>query len=600
LTEYHLSQDKVEGRLESTVWHKKDDMSVRDFGHTARQLIGSYTSSSAVPKEEGTEAIMKAFFADLPHTSSLQYTLVEELVLNPEKDPSSYKEAVSRPDAEKWKGAIFTELDNLKRNGVFVEVRRPQNLEKLIGCRYVFKTKMKNGRVDKYKARMVAKGYSQVRERDYNETFAPVARMNSLRIFLKLSVCKGHVRRSIDFTAAFLQAILPEDLYIETPEGMQCREGYVLKLMKSIYGLKQAGRYWYVLLKIYLVEQEGYACCGSDHCIFTNPDLSVLILIYVDDVIISGASEKLIDELVLKLRAKFEIGEEGPVDFFLGMSLEDTGREVSINQTHYIQKIIDRYGYGDLSEVDTPMAEGLSLTKNPDDQLYEDFDIRSKIGSLMFAMVCTRPDICYAVSYLARFTTHPSREVCTAVSRVFRYLKGTLHYGISFGYEAKPNLTVYCDSDFAGDVTDYKSTTGVMVLVGSTITNWYCSKQTITAQSSTDAEIIAMNFATKEIIWMRGLLQELGVDMSLPTRLLCDNQSAIKLAHNPVFHKRTKHIMLKFALLVEHMKLDNLILEFVKSAENLADMFTKSQKGTHFSSNLLKLNLDLKRKFQSK
>ena len=204
---------------------------------------------------------------------------------------------------------------------------------------------MKNGRVDKYKARMVAKGYSQVRVRDYNETFAPLARMNSLRIFLKLSVCKGHVRRSIDFTAANLQAVLPE---VETPEGMQCREGHVLKLMKSIYGLKLAGRYWYILLKSYLVEQEGYACCGSDNCIFTNPDLSVLILIYVDDVIISGASEKLIDELVLKLRVKFEIGEEGPVDFFLGISLEDTGREVSINQTHYIQKIIDRYGYGDL------------------------------------------------------------------------------------------------------------------------------------------------------------------------------------------------------------------------------------------------------------
>jgi len=415
LTEYHLSQDKVEGRLESTVWHYKDDMSVRDFGHTARQLIGSYTSSSAVPKEEGTEAIMKAFFADLPHTSSLQYTLVEELVVNPEKDPSSYKEAVSRPDAEKWKGAIFTELDNLKRNGVFVEVRRPQNLGKLIGCRYVFKIKMKNGRVDKYKARLVAKDYSRVRERDYNETFVPAARMNSPRIFLKLSETKGHVRRSFDFTAAFLQAVLPEDLHLETPEGMTCREGHVLKLLKSVYGRKLAGRYWYVLLKSFLTEEEKYTCCGSDHCIFTSPDLSVLVLIYVDNVIISGALDKLIDDLIRRLRAKFEIGEEGPVDYFLGMSVDDTGKEVRLSQSHYVQRIIDsRCGYSDLSEVDTPMAEGLSITKDPDDELFEDFDIRSKIGSLMFAMVCTRPDICYAVSYLARFTTHPSRAVCNA------------------------------------------------------------------------------------------------------------------------------------------------------------------------------------------
>jgi len=576
-------------------------MSVDDFEHVApKELIGSCTSSSTVPKEEGTAALRALFSDYLPCSSSLQYTLVEELALNPEKDPSSYKEAVSRPDAEKWREAISTELDNLKRNSVFVEVRRPANLTKLIGCRYVFKTKMKNGRVDKYKARMVAKGYSQVRERDYNETFAPVARMNSLRIFLKLSVTKGHVRRSIDFTAAFLQAVLPEDLYLETPEGMTCREGHVLKLLKSVYGLKQAGRYWYVLLKSFLTEEEKYTCCASDHCIFTSPDLSVLILVYVDDVIISGASDKLIDDLIRRLRAKFEIGEEGPVDYFLGMSVDDTGKEVRLSQSHYVQKIIDRCGYSDLSEVDTPMAEGLSITKDPDDELFEDFDIRSKIGSLMFAMVCTRPDICYAVSYLARFTTHPSRAVCSAVSRVFRYLKGTIHYGITLGHEAKAELTVYCDSDFAGDTTDYKSTSGVMVLIGSTITNWYCSKQTITAQSSTDAEIIAMNFATKEIIWMRGLLTELGVDMSLPTKLFCDNQSAIKLAHNPVFHKRTKHIMLKFALLVEQMKLDNLILEFVKSAENLADMFTKAQKSSHFLSNLRRLEMEPKSKNHSK
>ena len=582
---------------ESPVRLNKDGMSVPGYKHVEEGLIRSYTSSSTILKEEGYQAELKALFTDnLPSSSCLQYTLVEELALNAEKDPSSYKEAISRPDSEKWREAISTELENLKRNNVFVEVQRPPNLSKLIGCRYVFKTKVKNGKIDKYKARMVAKGYSQVREKDYNETFAPVARMNSLRIFLKLSVCKKHKRRSIDFTAAFLQAVLPEDLYIETPEGMQCREGHVLKLLKSIYGLKQAGRYWYVLLRTFLIEEEKFVCCASDHCLFTSPDLSLLILIYVDDVIISGVSEKLVADIILKLRGKFEIGEEGPVDYFLGMSVEDTGAEVRLCQSHYVQKIIDRYGYGDLSEVETPMAEGLTLTKDPNDVLFEDFDIRSKVGSLMFAMVCTRPDICYAVSYLARFAIHPSKEVCNAVSRVFRYLKGTMHNGITMGYDNNPDLVVYSDSDFAGDITDYKSTTGVMVLIGNTITNWYCSKQTITAQSSTDAEIIAMNFATKEIIWMRGLLQELGLDMSLPTRLLCDNMSAIKLAHNPVFHKRTKHIMLKFALLVEQMKLDNLILEFVRSAENLADMFTKAQKSSHFLANLLRLKMESKTK----
>ena len=179
----------------------------------------------------------------------LQHTLVEELALDSEADPSPYKEATSRLDKGQWQQAIATELENLRRNNVFVEVKRPHDLGKLVGCRYIFKTiiKMKNGKVDKHKARLVAKGYSQIPVRDYNETFAPVARMNSLRIFLMMSVVKGHIRRGIDFTAAFLQAFLPELIYLETPEGMTCREGYVLKLLKNIYGLKQAGRYLYVL-----------------------------------------------------------------------------------------------------------------------------------------------------------------------------------------------------------------------------------------------------------------------------------------------------------------------------------------------------------------
>ena len=523
-------------------------------------------------------------------STSFQYTLIEELVLESDKDPSSYKEAISRVDGNKWKKAITTELENLRRNNVFVEVKKPSSLGKLVGCRYVFKTKMKNGKIDKYKARLVAKGYSQIPERDYNETFAPVARMNSLRIFLKMSVVKGHVRRGIDFTAAFLQASLPEEIYLETPEGMTCREGYVLKLLKSIYGLKQAGRYWYVLLRSFLTEQESFKCCRSDHCIFANEDYSIIILIYVDDVIISGINAAVINSLIAKLRLRFEIGDEGALDFFLGMSVDDTsGIDVKLSQFHYLEKIVAKFGYNGLPEVATPMVEGLALVKNPDDFLYEDFDIRSKIGSLMYAMVCTRPDICYAVSYLARFTEHPSKEVCVAVSRVFRYLDATKHFKLVINRESPADLLLYCDSDFAGDITDYKSTTGVLVLIGSTPVGWYCSKQTITAQSSTDAEIIAMNHAAKEIIWMRGLLDELGMDITLPTRLLCDNQSAIKLAHNPVFHKRTKHIMLKFALLVELLLEDKVILEFTKSADNLADIMTKAQKEVHFLKNVLKL-----------
>jgi hypothetical protein len=222
------------------------------------------------------------------------------------------------------------------------------------------------------------------------------------------------------------------------------------------------------------------------------------------------------------------------------------------------------------------MIERYAIVRSPEDKLFTEFDMKSKIGSLMFAAVCTRPDIAFAVSYLARFTNHPSQLVCQAIIRVFAYLKGTKGMCITFVREDGISPIVYCDSDYAGDVNDCKSTSGILVMIGSSPVSWYSSKQTITAQSTTDAEIVGMNQAAKEIIWLRNLFREMHLDLFLPTKLKCDNTSSMKLAFNPVFHKRTKHIMVKFQYLVEQLKANEITLEYVKSALNLADFFTKS------------------------
>jgi hypothetical protein len=237
------------------------------------------------------------------------------------------------------------------------------------------------------------------------------------------------------------------------------------------------------------------------------------------------------------------------------------------------------------------MIEKYQIDKDPDDEFYEDFDLRSKIGSLMFASVCTRPDISFAVGYLARFTNHPSKQVCNAITRIFQYLKGTSSLGIMIKAEDGARPVVYCDADFAGDTIDYKSTSGVLAMIGSTPVCWYSSKQTTTAQSTTDSEIISMNTATKEIIWIRNLIREIGLSIVQPTKLLCDSKSAIMLAHNPVFHKRTKHIMVKFQFLIETLKADEAILEHVKSALNLADGLTKALGITHFRTHRDLINL---------
>jgi hypothetical protein len=214
------------------------------------------------------------------------------------------------------------------------------------------------------------------------------------------------------------------------------------------------------------------------------------------------------------------------------MAINDKGTSIKLSQRDYVDKMLTKYLYEELSTEETPMIEKYQIDKDPEDEFFfHEFDIRSKIGSLMFASVCTRPDITFAVSYLARFMNHPSRQVCIAITRVFRYLKGTADLGITIKKEDGARPLVYCDADYAGDTTDYKSTSGVLVMIGTTPVCWYSSKQTSTAQSTTDAEIVSMNLVTKKIVWIRILLKEMGITIAQTTRLLCDNQSANMLAH---------------------------------------------------------------------
>jgi hypothetical protein len=406
--------------------------------------------------------------------------------------------------------------------------------------------------------------------------------MNTFRFFLVISVSRGHVRIQIDFIAAFLYAPIAEDIYIQTPEGWDVAPGNVLKLKKALYGLKQAGRSWYQVLKDYLTREEGFSMCLSDHCVFTKDGGHIMLLLYVDDLIISSLDPLVGEKLLARIKAKFEIGEEGKLDWYIGMAVKDDGVSVRLSQSNYVVKAIEKYGYDKKKTAESPMKDLYAIEKKPDDELFEDENIRSKIGTLMFTAVCVRPDIAFAVNYLARFTTHPSAEVCKAIDRVFHYLNGTPEYGISITKGKDLELVVYSDSDLAGGGNDMKSVSGVVVYLGGNLIGWYSTKQSTIAQSSCESEILAMNFAAKEVVWLRGFLDEMDIKQTTPTRLLGDNQSAINLTYNPVFHKRTKHIMIKIKFLIECVQSDLLILEFVRTHLNYADCMTKMQKLAHF------------------
>jgi hypothetical protein len=530
---------------------------------------------------------------DLPRIDGIDYQNVLYYLSENVIDPKSYGEAIGSPDEEAWRAAIATEIDNLRRRGVAIEVKRPDKLGRLLGTKYVFKTKFKHGKVDKRKARIVVKGYRQIKDVDYSETFVPVARMNTFRFFLVISVHRGHVRIQIDFVAAFLYAPVVEEIYIETPEGWSIKEGNVLKLDKALYGLKQAGRNWYQVLKEYLTNDEGFKMCISDNCVFIKDDGKVMLLIYVDDMIISSLNPADGADLLARIKSKFEIGEEGKLDWYIGMAVDDRGDSIKLSQAHYVIKAVEKYNYDVKVVAESPMKESYAIEKKPDDELYLEEDIRSKIGTLMYNTVCVRPDIMFAVNYLARFTVHPSAEVCRAVDRVFAYLNGTPDYGITITRGKDLELIVYTDADLAGGGNDMKSVTGVVVYLGGNLICWYSSKQSTIAQSSCESEILAMNFAAKEIVWLRGFLEEMHVKQDKPTRLLGDNQSAINLAYNPVFHKRTKHVMIKISYLLECVQNDLIILEFVRTHLNFADVMTKMQKLAHFKIALDTLRIKL-------
>jgi hypothetical protein len=394
---------------------------------------------------------------------------------------------------------------------------------------------------------------------------------------------------SIDFTAAYLYGQLNEELYIEAPDGWECAPGNILKAERALYGTKQAGRSWYQLLKDYLLKFCNLIMCLSDNCIFYSKDYNLILLIYVDDAIISYKSQANYDDLMTKLKRDFEIGEEGPLVWNLGVKFRDNGNNIFLDQSDYVKKLMVKYNIE--GTANTPMIANLAIAKDKEDVLDTNFNTNGKIGSLMYAAVSTRPDIMYAVSYIARFTNHPSKAVCNAITRIFQYLNGNPDLGLNIT-KGHMNYYMHTDADLGGDINDGKSTSGGCEFIDGNIINWWSTKQTLmTAQSSCDSEVIAINHGCKNLIWTRGLLNELGYKLEYPTILYSDNESAIKLVYNPVFHKRTKHLRLKLGLINDAIEQEIGRVIYIKTLDNNADIMTKPQDLKRFSSNRNNLNM---------
>lgn len=484
--------------------------------------------------------------------------------------PRTYNEALLSPQKHEWRQAIKEELAAHKENNTWSVTERSD--KRTLTTKWVFAIKKNENNETCYKARLCARGFEQIRDVDYQEIFSPTTRYDSIRIVLCIAAKYKLEIQQFDVKTAFLNGYLEEDIFIEVPEGVNLNKNFVLKLNKSLYGLKQASRCWNKRFSNFLIKY-GFVQSQADSCIFIGifNKIRVLLIIFVDDALVISASKLLIQEIIEYLKQAFKIKMLN-LKYFVGMEIQRINDYIYIHQKEYIEQIVKKFCMSDANPVSTPADVNVIITKNVDENTIN-FPYREAIGSLLFLCSVSRPDICYAVNVLSRYVNNPGQLHVNALKRIIRYLIGTKDLCIKYG--ERNDLMGYSDSDFANDVDTRKSTTGYIFIMNGGPITWSSQKQKTVALSTTEAEFVAACDATKEILWLQQLMIDLGEDSKCVT-LLVDNQSAIKLINNPVYHKRTKHIDVKYNFIREKAESGLIKVNYVPSKSQFADILTKT------------------------
>lgn len=477
---------------------------------------------------------------------------------------------------ENWVNAMHEELENFERNKVWSLVEPPLGFN-VIGTKWVFKNKLgEDGSIVRNKARLVAQGFTQVEGLDFEETFAPVARLEAIRILLAFAASKGFKLFQMDVKSAFLNGVIEEEVYVKQPPGFENPKfpNHVFKLDKALYGLKQAPRAWYERLKTFLL-QNGFEMGAVDKTLFTlHSGIDFLLVqIYVDDIIFGGSSHALVAQFSDVMSREFEMSMMGELTFFLGLQIKQTKEGIFVHQTKYSKELLKKFDMADCKPIATPMATTSSLGPDEDGEEVDQREYRSMIGSLLY-LTASRPDIHFSVCLCARFQASPRTSHRQAVKRIFRYIKSTLEYGIWYSCSSALSVRAFSDADFAGCKIDRKSTSGTCHFLGTSLVSWSSRKQSSVAQSTAEAEYVAAASACSQVLWMISTLKDYGLSFS-GVPLLCDNTSAINIAKNPVQHSRTKHIEIRYHFLRDNVEKGTIVLEFVESEKQLADIFTK-------------------------
>jgi hypothetical protein len=422
-----------------------------------------------------------------------------------EVEPTCFEQAVANP---KWDNAMDEEMVALDANATWELVALPKD-KKAIGCKWVYKVKRNgDGSMNRYKARLVAKGYAQTYGIDYEETYSTVAKMTTVRAIIAMGAIKGWSLREMDVKNAFLHGDLQEEVYMEQPPGYvnQTHPNLVCRLKKALYGLKQAPRAWLDKIGQYLVTS-GFQTSNADFSLYVKKTDHgiVVIVIYVDDLIITGDNDADIFDLKKLLKQKFEMKDLGELRYFLCIKVIKSPKGIWLLRRQYALNKLSEYGMTGCKPISIPLEQNVKLNADEGDLVEDTTMYKRIVGSLIY-MTITRPDLSYVVGVVSQFMQTPRKPHLDAMKCILRYIKHTLQCGIF--YEAKSQLQVYgyTDVDWAGNVSHRRSTSGFMFSFGSGAVSWSSKKQPTVALSSTEAEYRSVAIATCEVVWLQKLL----------------------------------------------------------------------------------------------
>ena len=552
-------------------------------------------------EDDNNEKIVAAYVYPEEEKPLLEQKL---LVSDMPPPPKSMREALSRPDAERWQKANNKEKDAfIDKWKVGIPIGKNDIIpgEHVIPTKLVFAYKDHEGLLKDYKVRIVGRG-DLMRKGEYEETFSPVVRIKTQRILIALATAKNMNLKQFDCDNAYLQGKTRRRIVIKLPEGWDLKtpEGEITRTAiadKALYGLKESGRDWYITIRDDFLN-DGYEMLNADPCVFKKvlptKDLSI-ISIYVDDGLQICRNETAMEEEFERINKRIKTREYRPSDYILSISTERVEGGIILHQSSYAKTILEEVGLWDndtKSKVSpTPMSVSFQRDENsPRLDKANHTKYRSIVMKLSYLAQQTRADIMYAVNVLAQYQEKPTENEWKALIKILRYLKGTWDYGLFYRKSGNKNFHAwtneeifpfsdkpegYADASF-GSEENRKSRSGYLFFMSGAVVTWCSKKQPVISVSSTEAELYALSEIVREGIWIRMLLKELQEELKDPTVINQDNKSTIAIAKNPIHHQRVKHIEVKMNHLRQYLDNKDLVLKWCPTEEMIADVLTKA------------------------